>query len=136
MMKLIPSNRFRPLNTALTVLAGVLALGGCAATHVGDAWQCPLAQGRACTNVAAADPAVAKPGDELAIRTPLYRDRRTASHPPAADSRPGMAAGRKTAKSCKSGCDPFKWLTDLFKAEIPTGKRRTIRPGRPRFQLP
>ena len=27
-------------------LLGALALGGCAATHVGDDWQCPLAQGQ------------------------------------------------------------------------------------------
>ena len=122
MMKLIPSNRFGPLKTALAALAGVLALGGCAATHVGDAWQCPLAQGRACVSVADADPAVAEHVDaidELAIRTPLYRDRRMASHRSAADSRPGMAAARKTAKSCKSGCNPFNWLADRFKAKSP-----------------
>ncbi len=59
------------------ILAAALVLGGCAATHVGDAWQCPLAQGAACTSVAEADPAVAAPGKAqgLAIRTPLYQSK-------------------------------------------------------------
>ena len=52
------------------VLLGALALGGCAGTHVGDAWQCPLAQGRVCTSVAAADPAAAEPA-ELPALAPL-----------------------------------------------------------------
>ena len=33
-----------------------LALAGCAATHIGEDWQCPPAQGVRCVSVAAADP--------------------------------------------------------------------------------
>ena len=40
-----------------TVLAGTFLLGGCAATHVGEDWQCPLIQGAPCQSVVDADPA-------------------------------------------------------------------------------
>ena len=85
------------------ILAAALVLGGCAATHVGDAWQCPLAQGAACTSVAEADPAVAAPGKAqgLAIRTPLYQ------------SKTGNAKG--TGTSCAEGCDPLAWLAKWFR---------------------
>ncbi|MDE0006554.1 MAG: TraV family lipoprotein [Rhodospirillaceae bacterium] len=44
--------------TYLATLAfGAIALGGCATTHVGDDWQCPLTQGSPCLSVSAADPA-------------------------------------------------------------------------------
>ena len=49
--------------TALRVLVGTLvalALGGCAATNVGNSWQCPLVQGSVCARVAEADPAAPK----------------------------------------------------------------------------
>jgi len=48
----------RRLRTPLMAAGAALALSGCAATHVGQSWQCPLAQGSQCTSVAAADPAV------------------------------------------------------------------------------
>ena len=53
---------------AVMAVLGALALGGCAGTHVGDAWQCPLAQGKACASVAAADPAVNGDGGHLGSR--------------------------------------------------------------------
>ena len=46
--------------TRLRALAGIVvafALGGCAATNVGNTWQCPLVQGSVCARVAEADPA-------------------------------------------------------------------------------
>ena len=49
--------------TAVRVLVGTLvalALGGCAATNVGNTWQCPLVQGSVCARVAEADPAAPK----------------------------------------------------------------------------
>ena len=47
----------------LTMLLGTLLLAGCAGgSHVGEAWQCPLAQGAACASVSEADPAVAPSG--------------------------------------------------------------------------
>ena len=84
------------------IFAAALVLGGCAATHVGDSWQCPLAQGAACTSVAEADPAVAAPGKAqgLATRTPLYQ------------AKTGNAKG--TGASCAEGCDPLAWLAKWF----------------------
>ena len=89
--------------------AAALALGGCAATHVGEDWQCPLAQGAVCASVAAADPAV--PGieeaDDLAMRTPLYR----AGEGP----RPEEAAAQAVPeRRCAAGSDPLAWLAGLF----------------------
>ena len=45
------------LRVAAAALAGALLLGGCAATHVGNTWQCPLVRGSVCARVAEADPA-------------------------------------------------------------------------------
>ena len=92
----------RPSMAAAGLLAA-LALGGCAATNVTDSWQCPLAQGKACTSVSAADPAVPQTADPagLATRTPLYGERPAA--PP--------------APSCTSGCNPFAWFASLFEAD-------------------
>ncbi len=79
-----------------------LALAGCSASHVGDDWQCPLAQGKVCASVAAADPAVpltrgaANPAHDV----PLYR------------RGGGRIAADETA--CASDCDPFAWLGSLF----------------------
>lgn len=40
------------------MLLGVLLLAGCAGgSHVGESWQCPIAQGTACASVSEADPA-------------------------------------------------------------------------------
>ena len=59
---------------ALTALLGTLLLAGCAGgSHVGEAWQCPLAQGVACASVSEADPAVAPSGGprENTLSSPL-----------------------------------------------------------------
>ncbi len=87
-------------------LLGVLALGGCSATHVGDAWQCPLSQGHACTSVAGADPAVVKAAERKSIptRAPLYL-RAQAAAPAATD---------KPAPGCAGTCNPLGWLARLF----------------------
>ena len=85
-----------------------LALAGCAADYVGDDWQCPLAQGKVCASVAAADPAVpatrgtAGPAGDI----PPHRriDGRIAA---------GAPAGR-VEPACESDCDPFAWLAGLF----------------------
>ena len=43
---------------ALATLLGAALLTGCAGSnHVGESWQCPLAQGTACQSVSEADPA-------------------------------------------------------------------------------
>ena len=95
--------------------AALLFLAGCSATHVGDSWQCPLAQGARCTTVASADPMVpdATGKDEAApdvplIPTPLYRPRD-----------PGEPVSvPETGRSCEGTCDegfaPLAWLERLF----------------------
>ena len=93
---------------ALPALAAALVLAGCSATHVGESWQCPLAQGASCDSVAAADPAVPDAGAawEPVLRTPLYEARDT--------ERP---EARDTERPCEAGCggfDPFAWLARLF----------------------
>lgn len=95
--------------------AAALALSGCAATHVGEHWQCPLAQGEVCTSVADADPAVpetrvpeAREAGPLAWNAPLYRPR---------DAEDGAAAGAAAAHAeagCAPGCGPLAWLGRLF----------------------
>ena len=91
---------------ALAALAGGLALAGCSATHVGESWQCPLAQGASCDSVAAADPAVPDSAAtrEPVLRAPLYEVRGAADAPPA-------------ARPCDAGCgfDPLAWVARLFR---------------------
>ena len=49
-----------------TALLAVLLLTGCAGgSHVGESWQCPIAQGTACASVSEADPAVRAQGESL-----------------------------------------------------------------------
>ena len=58
---------------ALAAILGALLLAGCAgASHVGESWQCPIAQGAACQSVSDADPAVPVPDkpEEPAPATP------------------------------------------------------------------
>ena len=92
--------------------AAALALSGCAATHVGEDWQCPLAQGEVCTSVAAADPAVpaAHGADGLAGRTPLYRGDGAGDATGAAVAEARTESGR----ACEADCDPLAWLASLF----------------------
>ena len=105
-----------PLRATVPAAAlAALLLAGCSATHVGDAWQCPLPKGGACGSVAEADPAVpdTRAGDPAATRNtvlgePLWR--------PYAERTPGAPPG--AAGSCEAGCgggfDPFAWLARLF----------------------
>ena len=99
------------------ILAGLplaATLAGCAATHVGDDWQCPLAQGEVCTSIVAADPAVMSDAapPPLATDTPLYR---TAASEAAPEAQPDTNA-RPDAKPrpCAKGCHPLAWLGRLF----------------------
>ena len=83
------------------LLAAVLVLGGCAATYVDDTWQCPLAQGTACTSVAEADPAVMLPGEAQ----PAKRDLRRGA---------GAAEAGESAPGCVGRCNPLAWLAGLL----------------------
>ena len=91
-------------------LVAALALAGCSGTHVGESWQCPLAQGAECDSVAAADPAVPGAGAEgkPVLRSPLYEARGA-----------GLSGAPAAARPCDAGCggfDPFAWLARLFGA--------------------
>lgn len=56
---------------ALATLLGAALLTGCAGSgHVGESWQCPLAQGTACQSVSEADPAVRAPGEARQTKLP------------------------------------------------------------------
>ena len=100
------------LYRTLAAIPLAAALSGCAATHVGDDWQCPLAQGEVCTSIAAADPAVAPDAatPPLATRTPLYRAPESeAEAEPETTTKPGT----KT-RPCADGCNPLAWLGRLL----------------------
>ena len=89
-----------------------LLLAGCSTGHIGESWQCPLAEGGLCESVAAADPAVPDPAATRAtvLAEPLWRARGDERARPAPD----------TAPPCEAGCgafDPFAWLARLFAGE-------------------
>lgn len=111
-----------PLVTGLKVLPAVmamLALAGCAGTHVGDDWQCPMAQGEVCASVSAADPAVPAsvgradsplPAGEVPLYRPSERD-----GPPLA--REEESASVEAEKECGRGFGlllPLTWMGKLF----------------------
>ena len=83
--------------------AAGLLLAGCSATHVGESWQCPLAQGASCTSIAEADPAVPAGAAQPAVLfgDPLPGARRLVD---------GAAGGA----SCGSDCGPLAWFRKLF----------------------
>ena len=101
---------------ALVAAGAALALSGCAATHVGDDWQCPIAQGEVCASVAAADPAVAETGvpetqgaGGLATPAALYR-----TGDGAATQAGSAREVRDAAVSCETGCGVLAWFEGLF----------------------
>ena len=84
----------------LALLAAASVLGGCAATHVDDAWQCPLAQGTACASVAETDPAVtSSPGKAQGL---------TKRGAPPHGEKTGEA--EESDPGCVRSCDPLAWL--------------------------
>ena len=108
-----PNQRWRRLRfTAAGLLAG-LVLAGCSSTHVGETWQCPLAQSGSCDSVAAADPAVparAESGFARGLPVPLYRVRAERD-----GDRPREMA--RAEQPCDTECGPFAWLARLFVAD-------------------
>ena len=100
----------RSVRVVGVAVAGLL-LAGCSATHVGESWQCPLAQGSSCASIAEADPAV-----PAAARTAvLFGDPL-----PAASHQPdGMAMDnrRYQREACADDCGPLAWLTKLFQVD-------------------
>ena len=86
-----------------------LLLAGCSTGHIGESWQCPLAEGGTCDSVAAADPAVPAARNTV-LAEPLWRVRGgdAGTVPPENDA--------PCAADCGGGCDPFAWLARLFAA--------------------
>ena len=109
------------------VLAALL-LAGCSSGHVGESWQCPLADAGTCDSVAAADPAV--PDADMARNTvlgePLWRVQNT--------GQPSQPAETPCEADC-GGFDPFAWLASLFDAGT-AGGDKTARTGPVRLLPP
>ena len=93
----------------LCAAAAGLLVAGCSATHVGESWQCPLAQGSSCTTIAEADPAV-----PAAARTAvLFGEPLLGAHGRAdGATRPGR---RDEGETCDSECGPLAWFRELFR---------------------
>ena len=100
-----------PSRDPAAMLAALL-VAGCSTGHIGESWQCPLAEGGLCDSVAAADPAVPDPGasDGTVLREPLWRVRSDERAAPAPSAAPPCDAG------C-GGFGPLGWLARLFAAE-------------------
>ena len=107
-----------PRRMALPAAAlAALLLAGCSSGHVGESWQCPLADVGTCDSVADADPAVPdrNAARNAALGDPLWRVRNTRPQSPAVEA-PCDAA-------CEGGFDPFGWLARLFGSETAAEKK-------------
>ena len=88
---------------ATVAVLGTLVLGGCATSHVGNTWQCPLIEGQPCQSVKDADPAaqvLANADISDSAASELFR----------ADK----ARERAPEATCRGGCRPFGWLRRAF----------------------
>ena len=103
-----PRNRAALPVAPVAALLAALALAGCSTGHIGESWQCPLAEGGTCDSVAAADPAVPDPktAGTTVLAEPLWR--------PRGDERPETLAETPCETACSEGFDPFAWLARLF----------------------
>ena len=103
-----PRKSYVPRGPALPAAAiAALLLAGCSSGHIGDSWQCPLAEGGACDSVATADPAVPDAGAarKTVLTEPLWRQRA---------GEPESPAPAPCEAECGGGFDPFGWLMRLF----------------------
>ena len=114
----------RPLLLGITIL---LAFTGCGANHVGETWQCPLAQGTQCASVESVDPAV-RPALRAIELPPLVPETFAA---PESDMAVSIDAGVGTNTAslanqtdpapCQSSCNPlgrfWRWLTGSESAD-------------------
>ena len=85
-------------------ILAALVLAGCSTGHIGESWQCPLAEGGTCDTVAAADPAVpdAKAAGTAVLGEPLWRVRGTAAAGAPMPAKPPCEA------DCGGGFDPVR----------------------------
>ena len=102
----------RRLAPVLTAAVAALSLAGCSATHVGESWQCPLAQGASCTSIAEADPAVPASATDPAVLfgEPLPGARRHVGAEAAGGS-------RRVGEACDGGCGLFAWFKTIFRSD-------------------
>ena len=112
-LKQTAPRRFALPSAALMV---ALLLAGCSSGHVGDSWQCPLAEGGACDSVAAADPAAPDAGAarKAVLTEPLWRQRA---------GEPESPAPKPCEAGCSAGFDPFGWLVRLFGGDGPAAEK-------------
>ena len=90
-------------------------LSACSATHVGESWQCPLAQGSSCTSIAAADPAVpASARQAVLFGETLPGVRRQVG------GKAAVGGEHAHGSACDGGCGFFAWLTALLKGDANT----------------
>ena len=109
----------KPVPRLAAIPAATLAtllLAGCSTGHIGESWQCPLAEGGTCDSVAVADPAVpdAKAAGTTALAQPLWRTRGVERPELPAETSPARRPGQGCATACGEGFDPFAWLARLF----------------------
>ena len=115
-------------NCAMALLIGMPLLGGCAASHVGNAWQCPLLQGQPCVSVSQIDPAAPDRRSDTIyshaegvlvapLETPLYR---SASITEAGSVGTGNAGVAVRKPICRGGCRPFMRLRRLGRTHVGT----------------
>jgi hypothetical protein len=110
-------NTKHPRRMALPAAAlAALLLAGCTSGHVGESWQCPLADTGTCDSVAAADPAVPDmdASRDTVLGEPLWRVRETGR---------GQAVEPSCDAACDGGFDPFAWLARLFGGEGGDGEK-------------
>ena len=118
-----PNTMRRALAPAMAAVAA-LTLAGCAATHVGEDWQCPLAQGARCVSVAAADPAVLRTaGPAVRMADPAMRGAIGRAQPPVEERPEARASAGATGtdtgtpavgRGCPAFCRPFRWFGRLL----------------------
>ena len=102
------ATKHAPRRAALPVAAiAALLLAGCSTGHIGETWQCPLAEGGTCDSVAAADPAVpdVEAAQDRVLAEPLWRVRAP---------EPDRLAETPCAAACGEAFDPFAWLARLL----------------------
>ena len=106
----IPTEKTNSIRTtaAAAIAAAGFALGGCATTHVGDDWQCPVVHGVPCQNVADADPA--GPGGQQYGDAGAQQSAGARQSGGAAASNGYGWPGEERLEPCSGGCRPFGWL--------------------------
>ena len=105
-----------PRWTLPSAALAALLLAGCSSGHVGESWQCPLAETGTCDSVAAADPAVPdlNAARNTVLAEPLWRVQNAGQSNAPVEAR------------CEADCagfDPFGWLARRLGAEAGEGEK-------------